>query len=136
MASIVHVLNRSLDSLELQYRAESIIENLINEEFSMNNFKNGLEQLSLLNITELQQLNVQSSSKVIIWRPLLLSNLLIKLVGPLLPLFLKVRAIKRRLSVWRILYFSADKLKVYFDSKYKKKHVYGNLEKDWENGTI
>ncbi len=136
IGSIVHVLHRALDSLELQLKAEGVIENLINVEFSMSIFNDGLEQLGLLNLIELQQLSVQNSLKINIWRPLLFSNLMLRLTGPLLPVFLKIRHIRHRFSATRILYFSADKLKVYFESKNKKKIMYGDLEKDWQNGTI
>ena len=136
IGTLVHVLYRALDNLELQYRAETIIEDLINEDFSVSNFKNGLDQIGLLNLFELQQVSVQNSSKMIVWNPRLFSNGLLRVISPLLPLFLKMRLIRHRLSFSKILFFLAEKLKVYFELRNIRQNVNIEIEKDWQKGTI
>jgi glycosyltransferase involved in cell wall biosynthesis len=134
VGTLVHTLRRALDDYELQRKSESIILDLLENEFSSKNFQDSLESAGFMSSNYVEIDSYQKPFEVVSWEPLLISNQLARLVRPLLPLLAKLRHIRKRYSPMSILMYLMRRYKGYSDKRIKYSSGNTRLEKLWKNG--
>lgn len=132
--SIVHVLNKALCDFELQIKSESIIEDLINSDFSLRRFQDSLNDIGLKSIHYESLQAISYSEKPVSWEHFQLSNLLARAISPAIPLLTKVRRVRSHLMPSKIVIFILQKYRTYADQRIIKYSRLNQLESVWING--